>query len=124
MLHARQSRLLPSYCFDVALSAFPLGMEFARLPGNDQSGSGTMKLQIERPHIAAMLQVFPRLAYVEEQLRFGNKVEIPFGNLNDEELAFLRGLYAEGGAELRARAAQIATLQQALRSGGRRFAPE
>lgn len=83
-----------------------------------------MKLQIERPHIAVMLQAFPRLAYVEEQLRFGNKVEIPFGNLNDEELAFLRGLYAEGGAELRARAAQIATLQQALHAGGRRFEAE
>ncbi|KXB30830.1 AAA family ATPase [Dechloromonas denitrificans] len=83
-----------------------------------------MKLQIERPHIAAMLQAFPRLAYVEEQLRFGNKVEIPFGNLNDEELAFLRGLYAEGGAELRVRAAQIATLQKALHEGGRRFESE
>ncbi len=45
-----------------------------------------MKLQIDRPHIEAMMQAFPRLAYVQEQLRFGNKVEIPFNQLSDEEL--------------------------------------
>ena len=47
---------------------FVLGMEFAGLPTTD----------------------FPRLAFVQEQLRFGNKVEIPFRQLNHEELAFLR----------------------------------
>ncbi|RIX45673.1 MAG: AAA family ATPase [Rhodocyclales bacterium GT-UBC] len=83
-----------------------------------------MKLQIERPHIAAMIQAFPRLAYVEEQLRFGNKVEIPFANLSDAELDFLRERYAGGDHELRARGAQIGTLQKALREGGKRFEPE
>jgi hypothetical protein len=83
-----------------------------------------MKLQIEREHIEAMLPVFPRLDFVREQLRFGNKVEISFAQLNDAELDFLRGLYADGGSELRARGAQIATLQKALREGGRRFEAE
>lgn len=83
-----------------------------------------MKLQIERAHIEAMLQVFPRLAFVLEQLRFGNRVELPFGQLSNEELDFLRGLYAAGGPELRARGAQIATLQKALHEGGKRFEPE
>ncbi len=83
-----------------------------------------MKLQIERAHIEAMLQTFPRLAFVREQLRFGNRVELPFGQLSDEELDFLRGLYAAGGPELRARGAQIATLQKALHEGGKRFEPE
>lgn len=64
-----------------------------------------MKLQIERAHIEEMLQAFPRLAFVQEQLRFGNKVELPFNQLNNEELDFLRGLYADGGPELRARGA-------------------
>ncbi|UCV04868.1 AAA family ATPase [Dechloromonas denitrificans] len=83
-----------------------------------------MKLQIERPHIAAMIEAFPRLAFVQEQLRFGNKVELAFNLLSDEELDFLRGLYADGGPELRARAAQIATLQKALHDVGTRFAAE
>ncbi|WP_428827266.1 AAA family ATPase [Azonexus sp. IMCC34842] len=83
-----------------------------------------MKLQIERPHIAAMIEAFPRLAFVQEQLRFGNKVELAFNLLSDGELDFLRGLYADGGPELRARAAQIATLQKALHDAGTRFAAE
>ncbi len=83
-----------------------------------------MKLHIERPHIEAMLQAFPRLDFVREQLRFGNKVELSFSQLHDEELAFLEDLYAKGGSELRARGAQIATLQKAMREGGRRFEPE
>lgn len=83
-----------------------------------------MKLHIERPHIEAMLQAFPRLDFVREQLRFGNKVELSFSQLHDEELAFLENLYAQGGPELRARGAQIATLQKAMREGGRRFEPE
>jgi len=83
-----------------------------------------MKLQIERAHIEAMLQAFPRLSHVEEQLRFGNKVEIGFGQLTEAELDMLQGIYAAGGPELRARGAQIATLRQALAEGGKRFEPE
>nr|MBL8411778.1 ATP-binding protein [Dechloromonas sp.] len=83
-----------------------------------------MKLQIERAHIEPMLQAFPRLSHVEEQLRFGNKVEIGFGQLTEAELDMLQGIYAAGGPELRARGAQIATLRQALAAGGKRFEPE
>ena len=83
-----------------------------------------MKLQIERQHIEALLQGFPRLDFVREQLRFGNKVELSFSQLTDEELAFLEDLYSKDGPELRARAAQIATLRQALSEGGKRFEPE
>lgn len=83
-----------------------------------------MKLQIERASIEAMMQAFPRLAFVQEQLRFGNKVEIPFNQLQDEELSFLSRLYAQGGPELRARGAQILTLQKAMHEGGKRFEAE
>ena len=83
-----------------------------------------MKLHIERPHIEAMMQAFPHLAFVQEQLRFGNKVELAFNQLSDDELNFLRGLYAEGGPELRARGAQIATLQKAMNDEGARFEAE
>ncbi|MDP3537548.1 MAG: ATP-binding protein [Azonexus sp.] len=83
-----------------------------------------MKLQIERVHIEAMLSVFPRLAFVQDQLRFGHKVEVSFNQLNDDELNFLRELYAEGSPELRAKGAQIATLQKALHDDGVRFEAE
>ncbi len=83
-----------------------------------------MKLQIERPHIEAMMQAFPHLAFVQGQLRFGNKVELAFNQLSADELNFLRGLYVEGGPELRARGAQIATLQKAMNDEGARFEAE
>jgi|OpeIllAssembly_1097287.scaffolds.fasta_scaffold125820_3 hypothetical protein len=36
-----------------------------------------MNLQIERPYIEAMITAFPRLAPLQDQLRFGNKVRKP-----------------------------------------------
>lgn len=83
-----------------------------------------MKLQIDQPHIEAMMRAFPRLEYAREQLRFGNRVEIPFQQLEAGELDFLLSLYQSGNADLRAKAAQIATLRQALAEESRRFEPE
>lgn len=83
-----------------------------------------MKLQIDRRHIEPMMLSFPRLEFVREQLRFGNRVEVSFNQLEDGELDLLQSLYAAGDSELRARAAQIATLRQALHEGGRRFEAE
>ena len=56
-----------------------------------------MKLHIDRPHIEPMIATFPRLAFVQEQLRFGNRVELAFGQMDAEELDFLQDLYAQGG---------------------------
>ena len=36
-----------------------------------------MKLQIEQPYVEAMVEEFPALATLKEQLRFGHRVEIP-----------------------------------------------
>ena len=83
-----------------------------------------MKLHIDRPHIEAMLNAFPRLDFVREQLHFGNHVELSFNQLDAAELDFLEAAYAAGDAELRAQAAQIATLRQALQAGGKRYEPE
>ena len=83
-----------------------------------------MKLQIDRRHIEPMMQSFPRLEFVREQLRFGNRVEVSFNQLEDGELDLLQSLYAAGDSELRARAAQIATLRQALHEGGKRLEAE
>ena len=80
-----------------------------------------MKLQIERAHIEAMMQAFPNLNTLQEQLRFGNRVEVKFNQLSADELRFLHDIYAAGGPALRARAAQIATLQKALSEDSTRF---
>ncbi|WP_412480600.1 AAA family ATPase [Azonexus sp. IMCC34839] len=83
-----------------------------------------MKLQIDRRHIEPMMQAFPRLEEFRDQLRFGNRVEVPFNRFEPAELDMLQALYGEGDRELRAQAAQIATLRAALASGGHRFEAE
>jgi hypothetical protein len=83
-----------------------------------------MKLQIDRLQIEAMLTAFPRLAFVRDQLRFGNRVELSFNQLEAAELDLLQSLYAAGDPDQQARAAQMATLRQALAEGGKRFAAE
>lgn len=80
-----------------------------------------MKLRIERPHVEAMVSAFPHLANLNEQLRFGNTAEVPLSKLGDSEIVFLRDIYAAGDADMRARAAQIHTLQQAMNDDGERF---
>jgi len=45
-----------------------------------------MKLQIERPYFEVMATSFPGLASLGEQLRFGDRVEVGFGQLSDAEL--------------------------------------
>ncbi|MHB9119804.1 MAG: AAA family ATPase [Burkholderiales bacterium] len=80
-----------------------------------------MKLQIERPYVEALLKEFPGLASLKEQLRFGNKVEAPFSQFSRNELDFLGDLYRQAGPDMRARAAQLATLRKAMNGDGARF---
>ena len=80
-----------------------------------------MKLQIERPYVDAMLEAFPALTGLKEQLRFGNRVEVAFNQLSHTELTFLQNLYQQAGPNMHGRAAQIATLQKAMNDEGPRF---
>ncbi len=80
-----------------------------------------MKLQIERPFADAMIEAFPELSILKEQLRLGNRAEVPFAQLSDNELGYLKNLYQAAGPDMQARAAQIATLQQALNDEGERY---
>lgn len=80
-----------------------------------------MKLQIERNHVEAMVKAFPRLAFLQDQLRLGSRAEVPFAQLEHAELRFLGDLYGAGGPTQRARAAQLETLQQAFNDEGFRF---
>ena len=83
-----------------------------------------MKLQIERPYVDAMLEQFPALTALKEQLRFGNRAEVGIKQLSHTELAFLINLYQQAGPDMQARAAQIATLQKAMNDEGPRFSAD
>ncbi|BAF89406.1 ATPase [Azorhizobium caulinodans ORS 571] len=80
-----------------------------------------MKLQIERPHLEAMVARFPGLSPLKDQLRFGDRVEVGFTQLSGDEIDFLQDLYRDGGPELATRSAQIATLQRAFNDKSVRF---
>lgn len=80
-----------------------------------------MKLQIERPYVEAMVDEFPALVALKEQLRFGNRIEVPVSQFAKAELDFLVGLYQLAGPEMHGRAAQLLTLQRALNDEGTRF---
>jgi len=80
-----------------------------------------MKLQIERQYADAMLEQFPNLELLKEQLRFGNRAEMMFNQLSHGELTFLKTLYQNAGPEMYARAAQLSTLQEAINDEGQRF---
>ncbi|MEJ2612019.1 MAG: AAA family ATPase [Candidatus Thiodiazotropha sp.] len=81
-----------------------------------------MKLQIDRLNVEAMVAEFPELCALKEQLRFGNRAEIPFQQLSTHQLGFLHSLYEQGGQAMAGHAAQIATLQCAVNDPGRRYA--
>ena len=80
-----------------------------------------MKLQIERSYVDAMVEQFPGLVSLQEQLRFGNKAEVAFNHLSNTELAYLRNLYEDAGPHMQGHVAQISTLQHALNDEGERF---
>ena len=83
-----------------------------------------MKLQIERTYVDAMLEQFPDLTMLKDQLRFGNHAEVTFNQLSNHELAFLQNLYQQAGPNMHGRAAQIATLQKALNDDGERYSSD
>lgn len=80
-----------------------------------------MNLQIERTYIEVLVREFPELASYQDQLKLGNKVEVPFYHLSSVQLGFLHGLYLSAGPAMAGRAAQLATLKEAMNDDGERF---
>lgn len=80
-----------------------------------------MNLQIERTYIEVMVKEFPELSEYQDQLKLGNKVEVPFYQLSSIQLGFLHDLYLSAGPSMAGRAAQLATLQEAMNDDGQRF---
>ena len=83
-----------------------------------------MKLHIERNYVDAMIAEFPGLTQLKEQLRFGNKAEVPFNQLSHSELGYLHDLYRQAGPALQSQAAMIATLQKALNDDEERYSAD
>ena len=48
-----------------------------------------MKILIDAPHVESMVDAFPDLAALREQLRFGKRIEVPVSRLSVEALRFL-----------------------------------
>jgi len=82
------------------------------------------RLLIERGQVEALAREFPRLEWLREQLRFGNVAEASLQQLEPHELQFLIAIYERGGPEAQLRAAQLSSLDRALRHSGRRFTAE
>ena len=56
-----------------------------------------MKIQIERTYVEAMIAQFPELQILAEQLKFGNKAEVPLHHFSGLHLGFLHHLYQQAG---------------------------
>jgi hypothetical protein len=80
-----------------------------------------MKLSIERTHVLALTQAFPRLSRLGDQLRLGNSAEADLRELDEAEVEFLVRAYRQNGSLGSARAAQLSTMQRALKNPGRRL---
>lgn len=80
-----------------------------------------MKLLIERPHVEALVAEFPQLASLQDQLRFGNRVELAFHQLSPDQLDFLSLRYHAAGPEMQGHAAQLGTLVATLKTDQARY---
>ena len=80
-----------------------------------------MKLELDRPHVEALIERFPAHGGLAAQLRFSDRVEADISHFSGDELDFLEALYRDAGPTLRARAAQLATLRAAIAGAGTRF---
>lgn len=80
-----------------------------------------MKLRIQRPFAQALLEAFPSLAFLGEQLKFGNQAEVELEQLDGDQLAFLHEQYQSAGPDMEVRAAQIGALRRALAEPSQRF---
>jgi hypothetical protein len=81
-----------------------------------------MNIEIEKAHVEALVERFPAHSALAAQLRFSDRVEVDLAHLTGDELDFLEDRYRREGPEQRARAAQLATLREALAAQGPRFA--
>jgi hypothetical protein len=83
-----------------------------------------MKLQIERRYVENLINNFPHLNTLKEQLRFGNKVEVFYRQLAEAEWLYLQQLYSHDGQAMRNQAALLSSLHQAFKGDDTRYGAE
>lgn len=83
-----------------------------------------MKLHIERRYVESLVEKFPHLQSLKEQLRLGNKAEVLYPQLAPQEWRYLQDLYTDAGASMQQHVALLATLQHAMNDSGERFYAE
>ncbi|MBA53447.1 MAG: AAA family ATPase [Pseudomonadales bacterium] len=81
-----------------------------------------MKLYIDKPYLESLVQRFPDLDSLLEQLKFGHRVETSFTRFTIDQLDFLSQLYQQSSSHMAGHAAQIKTLTQALSRHSETFA--
>jgi hypothetical protein len=87
-------------------------------------GVQDMNLQLERAYAELMVNEFPDLSLLSEQLKFGNRAEVPFQRLTSQQLGYLRNLYEDAGPGMAGLAAQLANLEQAVSDPSERYAED
>jgi len=80
-----------------------------------------MKLQIERRYVENLVENFPHLFSLKEQLRFGNKAEVFYRQLAAAEWLYLQQLYLQAGQAMQQQAALLASLHTALQGEQNRY---
>jgi hypothetical protein len=80
-----------------------------------------MKLALERHQVMALVERFPHLSALQEQLRFGPRVELMHRQLSLDELRHLAQLYEDSAEAGQGRHVQLQTLVAALGEPGQRF---
>jgi hypothetical protein len=83
-----------------------------------------MKLQIERSYVEQMVNAFPHLETLQDQLRFGTRAELSFTRLSHQERDFLLDLYQAAGPKMQGIAAQIASLHKAMMQDETRYSAD
>ena len=73
-----------------------------------------MKFVIDKSFVDALVAEFDELAFLAEQLRFGNRAEVLFQQLAQEHVEHLHLLYQAAGEPMKSRAALVATLLEAM----------
>jgi hypothetical protein len=77
-----------------------------------------MKFVIDKPFVDALVSEFAELAFLAEQLRFGNRAEVLFQQLAQQHVEHLYELYAAAGPAYQNPAALVATLLSAMANPG------
>lgn len=80
-----------------------------------------MKLHIDRVYATAMVEAFPHLTTLKNQLKLGGIAEIAVSQLGEQELSHLGGIYRQAGPHMHGHLTQLRTIQNALSNDGLRY---